>query len=316
MTVVTKAPAVRYRTRGAWGSVAAVILAVHGGPAWAYDKQACVRASDDAQTLRLNGKLRAARDQLLVCAHASCPAIVRSACTQWMAEVDQSVPTIVPAARKADGTDVPGVRLAIDGEAVADRLDGRALAVDPGTHVLRFTAADGAVLERSIVVREGEKDRAITVSFPESVPALLAPGRPAAAQVPGGDPRPATIAPSSAPAGAYVVAGVSALAFVSLAYFGIKFVGDLDHLKATCGASCTDAQTNPVRLEEHVADASLAVGLVAGGLAAWWFLSARTSAPPPAGGGHAAGDGARSTGLGLSLAPIRGGFLAGITRDF
>ena len=41
-------------------------------------------------------------------------------------------------ARDAKGEDLTEVRLTIDGETVAERLDGRALTLDPGTHTFRF----------------------------------------------------------------------------------------------------------------------------------------------------------------------------------
>jgi hypothetical protein len=286
-------------------------------PARGYDKQACVRASDDGQTLRLDGKLRAAREQFLVCADASCPVIVRSACTQWLGEVDMSLPTIVPAARDPDGNDLPNVHLLLDGQPLADHLDGRALPVDPGTHTLRFVSPDGALFEQSVVIREGEKGRAITVSFPRRAPVQPPPGPSRQASSPPGAGGPAGSAsatvgsPGSSraaggggpPTAAYVFAGIGAAALASLAYFGVKFAVDLDHLRSTCGASCTSGQTDPVHLEEHLADASLAVGLVAGAVAAWLFLSSR----PDAGA---------SRGVGVSVLPVPGGVVAGVARGF
>jgi hypothetical protein len=303
-----------FRARG-WSGLLAAALSVRTAPALGYDKQACVRASDDAQTLRIDGKLRAAREQFLVCADASCPTIVRSACTQWLTEVEASLPTIVPAARDPNGNDLPNVRLFLDGQPLADHLDGRPLAVDPGTHVLRFVAADATVVEQSVVIREGEKGRPITVGFarralPEpravesrSVASSKALGPAASATTVGSGGGAAPPAAGGPPTAAYLLAGASALAFASLAYFGVKFVVDLNHLKGTCGSSCPSDQTNPVHTEELVADVSLGVGVVAGALAAWLLLSSR---PEPR----------TSLGVGVRFQPVAGGVVAGIVRDF
>src|SRR5580700_9118420 len=56
--------------------------------ALADEKEACVAASDQAQTLRDDGKYRAARAQLLVCSRDVCPAIVRRDCEKWLAPID------------------------------------------------------------------------------------------------------------------------------------------------------------------------------------------------------------------------------------
>jgi hypothetical protein len=313
---------VRRRRASGWsGLVAVVACSVWTGTALGYDKQACVRASDDAQTLRIEGKLRAARAEFLACADASCPAIVRSACAQWLSEVDASLPTIVPAARDPAGNDLPNVRLFLDGQPLADHLDGRALPVDPGTHTLRFAAPDGALFEQSIVIREGEKGRAVTVNFPRGAPVEPRPepsrtaSSPAATSGNPGAPNTTAFPPGTGPGAAppatgggpptaaYVLAGVSAAAFASLAYFGVKFAVDLDHLRSTCGASCPADQTDPVHLEEHLADISLGVAVVAGAVATWLFLS---SHPSPG----------ASRGVGVAVVPIQGGVAAGFVRGF
>ena len=44
-------------------------------------------------------------------------------------------------ARDAEVLDIADVRVSVDGEAIAERLDGRALTVDPGSRTFRFVKA-------------------------------------------------------------------------------------------------------------------------------------------------------------------------------
>src|SRR5271156_3625369 len=95
----------RDRSGAGWGGLLAIlgsIVAVTPSPARADEKAACIAASEDAQQLKLDGKLTLARARLLGCARAECPAIVRQDCAQWIAEVDAALPTVVLGARADD----------------------------------------------------------------------------------------------------------------------------------------------------------------------------------------------------------------------
>jgi hypothetical protein len=58
-------------------------------------KAACAHAAEDGQRLRTEGKLREARESFTACAAERCPALVRSDCSGWLAEVEAAVPTVV-----------------------------------------------------------------------------------------------------------------------------------------------------------------------------------------------------------------------------
>src|SRR5580698_9599765 len=107
-------------------TVALVCLAASlvGGAASARDdeKQACARASEDAQQLRSEGRPKEARDRLLVCARDTCPGIVRKDCTLWLAEVTAALPSVVVAAKDAQGQDVVSVKVTLDGEPFTDKV--------------------------------------------------------------------------------------------------------------------------------------------------------------------------------------------------
>src|SRR5690349_6253023 len=119
-------------------------------------KAECVDAYDASQRARRDGKLREARDRLFVCSNLACPEVVKPQCTQWLAEVEASLPTIVLEAHDGDGNPLSDVRVSIDRGLISERLTGRALEVDPGDHVVRFEV-DNKVVELHVVATEGVK---------------------------------------------------------------------------------------------------------------------------------------------------------------
>jgi hypothetical protein len=122
-------------------------------------RDACIDANTKAQELRRDGKLFEARTALNTCANRACPGMVRDDCTRRLDELERTQPTIVFSVKDAAGTDVSAVRVSVDGRKLADRLDGKALAVDPGTHRFSFEWAGQPPVTRQLLVREGEKGR-------------------------------------------------------------------------------------------------------------------------------------------------------------
>jgi hypothetical protein len=238
----------------------------------------CIAAADQAQVLRSAHKLKEARAELLNCARPACPTVIGTDCTQWLSEVDAVLPSVVIRAYYPSGADAVAVRVLVDGELLANRLDGLALSVDPGIHVFRYELAGMRPVEQQIVAREGERLRALLVQFE---PVLVTP-----------DPQPVTnhdtrvdTGPSHAKRDAmlrYALAGVGVVALGSYAYFGLRGLSERSDLAAGCGATrtCSNAQVDPIRTKFAVADISLAIGLVSLGVATWLFLS--KPAPKPA----------------------------------
>ena len=143
------------------------------------DKSDCVSAYSNAQDLRRATKLRAAKEQLVVCGRSVCPAFITRECTAWMGEVEASMPTVVFAAKDVQGRDVLEARVLVDGKPFADRLDGAAIEIDPGTHAIEFRREGQPPLAETIVVRMGEKNRAVVVNFaPVEVPTRSERARP------------------------------------------------------------------------------------------------------------------------------------------
>ena len=126
-------------------------------------KQECVSANETAQDLRRVAQLRQARAELARCVSASCPGPVREDCAQQLKEVDSAMPTLVLVAKDKAGNDLGAVLVTMDGLPFADSLDGTAIRVDPGEHRFVFEGEGLPPAEKVVVVREGDKNRHISV---------------------------------------------------------------------------------------------------------------------------------------------------------
>jgi hypothetical protein len=125
----------------------------------------CIAAAEKSQPLKHDGRLRAAREQLRLCTRPQCPALIRSDCEKWLAEVDATMPSIVIHAADSSGADLADVRVLIDGEVVASRLDGRDIPVEPGAHVVRYEHAGSPPIEEQVVTIVGVQHRLLSVTF-------------------------------------------------------------------------------------------------------------------------------------------------------
>ncbi|MGO8998550.1 MAG: hypothetical protein ACLQVI_34955 [Polyangiaceae bacterium] len=251
-------------------ALALALSATSAGRAWADDKEACVTASDQAQTLRDDGKYRAARAALLTCSRDVCPAIVRHDCQKWLSELDALQPTLVLGARDPKGNDFPGTHVALDGTPFVDHLDGKPVAVDPGEHVLRYEAPGATPVEQTVVARVNEKNRMLTVILMPREAAAPAPVSPPPPVEPKAPPSESLL--SRVPVPAWVFAGVTVVAAGGFAGFGISGVNDVNNLRATCAPNCTQAQVDSARTLLNVADVSLGIGVVSLAVATWFFF--------------------------------------------
>ncbi len=247
-------------------AIALAVIATGPGEARADDVDACVTASDKGQELRDQGRLRAARERFVACAAKRCPAIVQKDCAAWMAEVDEKLPTVAIHARDAEGRDIADVRVSVDGEAIAERLDGRALTVDPGSRTFRFVKAGAPEVAMTLLLREGEKGRLVDVVL----------GAPALAGV-----KDRTF---SVPPAAWVLGGVSIAAIGAGVGFGLAAKTAVDDMRATggCAPFCDPARVDGARRDMILANVLFGVGGAA--LATGVILTivrARTAAEGP-----------------------------------
>ena len=261
------------------------------GGARADEKDVCVKAVERAQVARLDGKLRKARDGFVICARPVCPDAIREDCTRWVGEVEASLPSVVIEAVWADGHDVTGMTVRLDGQPLAGAEAGRAVPLDPGEHTFHFEVTGAAPVETHNVIREGEKNRIQQVTFtpvapvatPETSPAPL----PTPATTPSSSPAPAGLwrdpgAPDSTqvsagrgpiPVLAWVLGGVGLVSFGSFAYLGLSGTGQLDSLRSSCVHTCNPSDVNSARNQILVGDILGFVGLAATGVATWLFFA-------------------------------------------
>jgi hypothetical protein len=242
---------------------AVLALSTMAAPAFAEDT--CVDAYDGSQRLRREGKLLEAKSQLLQCAQEQCPEAVAKECTRWLREVNESLPTVVFGVRDARGQDVGNARVTSQGKVLAERIDGRAVELDPGQHSVRFELPDGRTIDKTIVVREGEKNRLIELSLPAPPEAA----KPAPAPKPKPKPPAETETPPPASIGiptlAIVLGAVGVVALGSFAYFAIDAKSDVDDMKRKggCAPSCPQDKVDTAERKALIADISLGVGLAA-----------------------------------------------------
>lgn len=292
----TSLPVLAWPVR-ALGVAFAAAIALTGAPARAQPgKQACAAAYERAQGLRRDGKLLAAREALITCSQPSCPAAAVADCGPWLAEVEQSLPSVVIAARDASGQERLDVRVLVDGRLVAAALDGKALPVDPGLRTFRIEPAEGPAGEQRVLIREGEKNRPITVTL----------GAPAAGTAAGSPALAGPAAPRAEPSVPGLVWASGAVGVAGLAVFavagGLALSAEAD-LRATCAPHCPIDEVHAVRARQVVADVGLGVGVVGLGAATWLYLTRNAPAKPPKAGATA-------------LRPFIAGAVAGIAGAF
>ncbi len=261
-------------------------------------KRACVAASDRAQEQRARTHLRAAREQMLVCTQPMCPEPVRRQCDEWLRQLDQSLPSVVVRLRDATGHDLTAARLLIDGELVATSLDGRTIAVDPGSHVFRLEPDQLAPIEEKLLIIEGEHNRIIVEALPADATPVATPS-PAVEPVPAPAPvvTPAAVAqplpaepqsPRRSPV-TWVLAAEGAVALGAFAALAIW--GQSDY-QACSLSPCAESMVTSLAVRRALAWTSLAVGVVSIGVAVWLYLTpehpvALSMAPMPGGAvGH------------------------------
>lgn len=252
----------------------------------ALDRATCAATSEEGQLLRGSGKLVEARRAFSKCLVESCPTVVRKDCAQWHEEIAGSIPRVV--VRVVDGdADVPDADVRLDDTRV-DGGSGRAIDVDPGTHVVRVTARDGRKAQLSIVVVEGERQRAIVVRLPPPDQGSSGRAEPEASPAPGAS-------RGEVPTISWVLGGVGIVALgvgVGLEVSTIVGYDDLD--ASPCGRTrtCTDAEVDPLRTRQALAVGAGVLGALALVAAGYFFFTA-PSKTTAARGAHFAGGGLR-----------------------
>jgi hypothetical protein len=250
-------------------------------------KDQCITANGNAQELRRDRKLSAAREQLHICADASCPTMVRDDCIKRLDELERAQPSIVFNVKDTKGTDVIDVRVSVDGRLLADHLDGSALMVDPGVHVFSFEVTGQPPVTDRLLIREGEigRQEPIVIGSAGSAPSAIA-GAPAtsqsaaaAAPPPEAASTPAINRGSSSRRGlarqkvvGLVLGGVGVAGLAIGTTFGLRSGSAWSTAKDVCGgnpSACTNVPSGQSYRITAERDATIStVGFIAGGVLA------------------------------------------------
>lgn len=236
----------------------------------------CIEDFERAQRTRKSGKLLQARSEFRTCAEASCPAMLRKDCTDALAQLGTAIPSVRVKLEDASGNELGGFTLEIDGARV--EVSEEPIELDPGRHVLVFGSASKRV-EKVVTLRNGDLAVPVIASFssPEQAPI-----------------GPAEQAESGPPALAYVLGGVALVGVAGFVGFGLA-----GRSTESCKGSCSEDEIDTLHRQYLLADVSLGVALVSGGIAGWLFFGSK-SAP----------ESARSRPW-VGVAPSRSGALVG-----
>jgi hypothetical protein len=328
----------RRPVRSTGGAAALVACTFFAGAAFgegANDKEVCIRSYEQSQRFRKVNKLVEAKAELVTC-QDSCPAKLRADCSQWVEDTEKRTPTIVVDAQDAAGHALGAVRVVVDEQLLAMHIDERPIPVDPGDHVVRFESQSLPPVVMRLVLREGEKNRRISVRFdpqrgasptPSQAP-VESPATPASAQTAtagapstalGGPPATAPgpvdaaapaqehAAPIKIPVAPVVAAGVGLLGVAGFLYFGAgQRAGDLTGLDA-CKPHCVTSQSDGANGSVLVmTDLSLVVAVGGLGAAAYLYFFRHDGTPAAA----------RASRPIVAAWPTAGGALGSVSGEF
>lgn len=237
-------------------ALACTLLSMLPAIAHADTVEACASAAEAGQRFEREGRLVEARASFVACADARCPGEVASLCDRLLTEVDAALPTIILGARDAQGRDLVSVRVVADGSPFTESLDGKAHPIDPGPHALRFLAADGTAATLDVVVRQGEKNRVLSV---------VVGARPTQTPVEG-EPR----ARRHTPVLGWVLGGVG---LAALATFGVLAAHGQSQYDACNPHKCSASTVDSLSVERGSAFVALGVGVAAVAAGGWLVLS-------------------------------------------
>jgi hypothetical protein len=267
---------------------AALVAGAFPSPARA-DKQVCADAYGETQRLHKAGRLIEAREQALVCQKDVCPEFIRVDCVQWLAQIEASQPSLVVVVRDATGVTRSDATIEIDGKPWSPGSSAAARPIDPGVHTLRVTIPGAPPREEQVVLRDGDKDKQVEITFaapPEAEAApLVPPAPPPPAPTP--DQREAPSADAEGPGAAPWIVGGAGVALLAVgAVLGVLVIGEkstfdehCDEQRGTCDEEGLAARDTGEALGP-ISTVALVLGGVGVGVGAVWLIAGSTSDAP------------------------------------
>jgi hypothetical protein len=243
----------------------------------------CITAADEGQKLRDDGKLSAAREKFLVCASKSCPGPVAKACAGWRDDADRDMPSATFRISDEHGKELMDVKIMLDGSATPQTLTAKAIPLDPGEHKIKVERADGKTLEDKFLLRPGEKNRLVDLTFqPPNEPqvSLTAPPPPKEPE----KPPPPQESNFHVPMLGWVGLGVGVAGAATMTIFAVMANGDANDVRSSnCAPACPSSQKDSINTKLTVANVGMGVGIVGLGVAVVTTVLANTGSPKKTG---------------------------------
>jgi hypothetical protein len=232
-----------------------LVVALSSGTAAADD--ACADAFSQAPKHVKAGRYIQGRDALMICQADPCPSSMRALCAADLQKLEDRIPTIVLVAKDANGKDLADVKVSDDARVLAEKMDGRSIPMDPGSHALKFERAGSDPVVVNVVIREGDRARAIeaklVVKAAEAPPAAVQP-------VPTPPPkRDVETRPISWPV--YMMGGLTVLGAAGWGIFGFRGISQRSDLES-CKGTCDHDSVSKAKTSFFIADVSMIAGAV------------------------------------------------------
>lgn len=251
---------------------------VSASPARA-DAAACMELHATGQRELKAGRLKSASERFTTCgSDETCPAAVRTDCIQLFESVERVIPTVIFSVVDEQGSDLSNeVKVFSADQLLVENLDGRATPVDPGRYHFRFALPWGESVMSDVLIREGEKNRAITIRVVDPKHKVVKPATP---PVPISQAQPAVSAGPPA-AGFWVASGLGIAALSTGVVFevmGYTAHSDLADCSPRCDPNRKD-DYDAIKRNYLIGDIAIGAGLVSLGVAALvYFGSGNVSA--------------------------------------
>lgn len=220
-------------------------------------KDQCFDAHERAQQSVKEQKLRSARADFEICSQASCPKLVQEECKKSLVATENQSPSIQ--------INAPGdATLQIDGGPLPEAAADGSIEIDPGEHTISVTAADGRTAEKRVTLQPGERNVKVELALPAPKAQGSPPTKPT-------EPDPAKARSGPSPL-VYLLGGVAVVGLAGFTIFGLSGKSkqsDLDECKPDCQRDDVDS----MRRSFLLADISLGVAVVAGGIGAYLYFS-------------------------------------------
>ncbi len=247
-----------------------LVAASTSGTARADDVDICSVAYARGQEERLAGRLFNARAAFQQCAVAPCSAVLAKDCHRWVKEVEADLPTI----RVTVSRPVDKLQVFIDSVAIPLVALAAPIVLEAGPHELRFEAPGYQSVRLDKALRPSDREVPVVVT-------LRPPQAPA---------RRNQVGP--VPAGAWVLAGVGAVALGGSIYFGVRANERYHELQDSCAPACERSASDDMQANAVISDVALASAVVAlAASAVVYFTRSKNAATATAAGKIGAGRG-------------------------